>query len=317
MIEAIVAGAVHLPDAPPSLGALLAWNPQPVPVLPAVGLVTALLYCWGVWRVRAAGRAWPWWRAASFLTGSAVLVLVTGLAIEGYGFELFSVWMFQHLTLSILVPPLWVLGSPGVLLLRATAHEGAGRLVLAGALAGLRSRLARILLHPGVTIPLFLFSYYGLYLTPVLDTVGARWPGHIALEVMFLASGLLFIVPVLSTGPLPIRQTNLGRFFDIFVEMPLHVFIGVVLMMATTPVVALFANPPANWGVDVLADQNLAGALAWSYGEPVALVIVTLFAIRWRRDEQRENAVAERHSTATGDAELRAYNEYLRGLHRN
>ncbi|WP_067723288.1 cytochrome c oxidase assembly protein [Nocardia yamanashiensis] len=310
----IVAGSVHLPSAPPSPAAMFGWNPQPLPLLPLVGIVLAGLYIWGVRRVLADGRAWPWWRTACFLTGCAVLVAVTGLAIEGYGFELFSAFMFQHLTLSILIPPLWVLGSPGVLLLRATAHHGAGRIVLGAALSGLRRRPARVLLHPAVTVPLFLFSYYGVYLTPVLDTVGSWLAGHLALEVFFLLSGLLFIVPVLSTGPLPVRQTNLGRFFDIFVEMPLHVFIGLVLMMSTLPMVGLFTDPPAAWGVDPISDQHLAGALAWSYGEPVALVVVTVFAMRWYRDEQRENAVRERFPVHA-DAELDAYNAYLRGLH--
>lgn len=48
------------------------------------------------------------------------LAAVTGLAIDGYGYRLFSAFMFQHLTLSILVPPLLVLGAPGRLLLRST-----------------------------------------------------------------------------------------------------------------------------------------------------------------------------------------------------
>ena len=72
--------------------------------------------------------------------------------------------------------------------------------------------------------------------------------------------------------------------------------IGVVMMMATSPMIALFATPPPHWGIDPLADQNIAGALAWSYGEPVALIIVTIFAIRWHRDERRDNAVAERYT---------------------
>ncbi|MGN2638856.1 cytochrome c oxidase assembly protein [Nocardia takedensis] len=310
----VLAVAAHLPDAPPSLTAFLGWDPQPVPLLPLLGAVLAAVYGWGVYRLRRHGRDWPWWRTCCFMTGCALLIAVTGLGIEGYGYRLLSVWMFQHLTLSILIPPLWVLGSPGVLLLRSTAHRGLGRLVVLFALAGLRSRLARLALHPAFTIPVFLFSYYGLYLTPLLDVVGATVPGHLGLEVFFLASGLLFIVPVLSTGPLPIRQTNLGRFFDIFVEMPLHVFIGVVMMMATSPMIALFATPPPHWGIDPLADQNIAGALAWSYGEPVALIIVTIFAIRWHRDERRDNAVAERY-TAEDDPDLNAYNDYLRALH--
>ncbi|QSE87641.1 cytochrome c oxidase assembly protein (plasmid) [Rhodococcus pseudokoreensis] len=308
---------VDLPEAPPSFGAMLSWNPQPLPILPMLGLALAAWYCWGVRRVRAGGRVWPWSRTASFLGGCLLLILVTGLGIEGYGFELFSVWMFQHLTLSMAVPPLLVLGCPGILLLRSTPHSGWGKPVLRAALGSLRSRSARILLNPGVTIPLFLFSYYGIYLSPVFDLVASSWAGHTALELVFLATGVLFIVPVLSSGPLPVKQSYLGRCFDLFVEMPLHVFIGVILMMATSPLLSTFTDPPAAWGVDLMGDQQLAGGLAWSYGEPVALIVVVIFAMRWNRDEGRANAVADKRTTREGDGELDSYNEFLKSLPRH
>ncbi|MEU0538401.1 cytochrome c oxidase assembly protein [Nocardia sp. NPDC005978] len=296
---------------------MLAWDPQPLPVLPVLAGVTAVMYVAGVIRLRrTTGRGWPWWRTACFLGGCLVLAMVTGLGIEGYGYKVFSAFMFAHLTLSMVVPPLLVWGSPGVLLLRAAPRRGAGRIAVALALNGLRSRAARVLLHPGVTITVFLISYYGVYLTDVLDVLGTSFGGHLLLQVFFLASGILFVVPVLSTGPLPVRQTNLGRFFDLFVEMPLHVFIGVILMMAPAPMIGLFTDPPAAWNLDVLADQKFAGGLAWSYGEPVALIVVIVFAIRWRRDETRENAIAEKYADRHGDDELRAYNAYLDQLRR-
>ncbi|WP_433580134.1 cytochrome c oxidase assembly protein [Nocardia brasiliensis] len=303
----------NVPEAPPSIGAMLGWAPQPVPLLPAVAVVAAVVYLLGVRQLRRIGRAWPWWRTACFLGGCVLLLGVTGLAVEGYGYRLFSAWMFQHLTLSIAIPPLLVLGSPGVLLLRATPHHGIGRFVLRAALAGLRSRAARILLSHACTIALFLFSYYGVYLTSLVDTVGGTTAGHLGLEVFFLASGILFIVPVLSVGPLPVRQTNIGRFFDLFLEMPLHAFFGVIIMMATTPMIERFAHPPVSWHVDPMSDQQLAGALAWSYGEPVAFLIVVVFAIRWRRDEERSAAARER-ANRSADTELRAYNDYLAQL---
>ncbi|MGS2806579.1 cytochrome c oxidase assembly protein [Nocardia sp. MW-W600-9] len=314
-ISELLDTSIQVPDAPPSIGSMLAWYPQPIPLLPALACAAAIIYLVGLARLRRLRRPWPWWRTACFLGGCLLLAATTGLGIEGYGYHLFSVWMFQHLTLSMTIPPLLVWGCPGLMLLRATPHHGLGRLVLAVAVTGLRSRTARLLLHPGFTIPLFLFSYYGIYLTPVFDTVGSTVVGHQALELFFLLSGLLFIVPILSVGPLPIRQTNLGRFFDLFVEMPLHVFFGVILMMATTPLVELFATPPPDWGIDAMRDQYLAGALAWSYGEPVALVVVIVFAIRWRRDEQRENAVADHRADQVGDSDLAAYNAFLKDLH--
>ncbi len=307
---------IRLPEAVPSFGAMVGWAPQPLPVLPLIGVLLAAWYGWGVYRVTSSGWVWPWTRTASFLFGCILLILVTGLAVEGYGYELFSIWMFQHLTLSMAIPPLLVLGSPGLLLLRSTPHTGWGIPILKLALTALRSRTAKILLHPGVTIPLFLFSYYGIYLSPVFDLVASSWVGHTGLELFFLATGVLFIVPVLSSGPLPVKQSNLGRCFDLFVEMPLHVFIGVILMMATSPLLSTFTNPPASWNVDLMADQQMAGALAWSYGEPVALIIMVVFAMRWNRDETRTNAAVDKKAARDGDVDLEAYNEFLKTLPR-
>ena len=118
----------------------------------------------------------------------------------------------------------------------------------------------------------------------------------------------------LSIGPLPGRPSYLGRFFDLFVEMPLHVFFGVILMMASTPLVATFATSPPEWGIDPLDDQEWAGALAWSYGEPVALLVVVLFAVRWYRSEQRTAAAEDRYGRVEAERERAAYNAYLRSL---
>jgi len=311
-----VIGELVLPTTPPSVSTMLAWLPPPVPLLPVVAIGSAMWYSIAVWTVTARGGAWPWTRTVSFLAGCLILAAVTGLAIDSYGYRLFSAFMFQHLTLSILVPPLLVLGAPGRLLLRSTPHRGVGRYVLIAALGGLRCRVSRIVLNPGFTIPVFLLSYYGLYLSDLFDAAAANVVGHVALQVFFLASGLLFILPILSTGPLPVRQSNLGRFFDIFLEMPLHVFIGVILMMAPRPLTDTFANPPAAWNVDPVADQGIAGALAWSYGEPVALLTTLIFAVRWRRDEEAESSKREA-DVERDDAELAAYNAFLRELHEN
>lgn len=293
---------------------MLAWDPPALPVLPVAAAIAAGLYLLGVRTVRRKGRRWPAARVVSFLLGCVVLAGVTGLRIEAYSWHLFSAFMFQQLTLSILVPPLLVGGAPGVLLLRAAPHRRLGKVVLGAALRLLRSPAPRILLHSGFTIPLFLMSYYGVYLGGVVDAIGGTWLGHTALQVFFLGAGLLFIIPILSIGPLPGRDSWLMRFFDIFIEMPLHVFIGVILMMATTPMVGLFAAPPAAWGIDPLRDQSIAGALAWSYGEPIAMITTCLFALRWRRSERRdaERAGADRRE----EDEREAYNAYLDDLRR-
>lgn len=306
-------GPVWIPSDPPSMATYLAPTIQPVPVIPVIGLVLAGLYLAGAIRVWASGRRWSPWATLSFVSGCAVLVVVMGAGVEGYGLEMFSVFMFQQLTLMMTVPPLLVLGRPGTLLLRSVPHNRAGAVVLSGARWGLRSWVGRVALHPVLMIPLFLLCFYALYFSPLAGRLLSTWGGHVGLELLFLVAGILFTVPVLSRDPLPSPQGYLGRAADMFIEMPTHAFFGVIVMMSTTPMVSAFTHPPASWGVDVLADQETAGGLAWSYGELPALIMLLIVFARWRKDEARTTAAADQQ-TLHHDPDLDAYNAYLQRL---
>ena len=300
-----------LPDEPPSFEQFLALQPLPAPVLPVIGGVLAALYLAGALRMWATKRQWPIGRTLSFLSGCALLVASTGLALELYGFAMFSVFMFQQLTLMMAVPPLLVLGSPGTLLLRATPHAGLGRVVHRLAFAGLRSPASRWLLHPAFGIPLFLLSFYGLYLAGLADSFVGTVAGHTALEVLFLVAGMLFTIPILSSDPLPVRLGHAGRIIDVVVEMALHAFFGVIIMMSTATLVTAFASPPTSWQLDPLMDQQIAGGLAWSYGEgPTALILLYLLQ-RWYRSDTVNSRAHDRRVEIHGNPELDEYNAYL------
>ncbi len=305
-----------IPGAPPTLLGFLSPVPLPLPLLPMVAGVLAVAYLAGAVRLWARGRRWPVWRTVSFLLGCIALAAVTGLGVEGYGYALFSVFMFQQLTLMMAIPPLLVLGSPGTLLLRATPHYGFGILVLCAAHAGLRSRTARWLLSPWLAVPLYLAAFYGLYLADFADPILSTVTGHTLLEVGFLVTGMLFTIPILSSDPLPVRMSHGGRALDVFAEAALHAFFGVFLMMATSTLVQGFAGPTVALGIDPIEDQRLAGGLAWSYGEAPTLLMLIYVMHRWFREDTTQAVAADRRKDAFGDPDLDAYNDYLTRLHR-
>ena len=314
MSEPEIEGPVWFPSLPPSLTEYLAPNLQPVPLIPALTLLAALLYLAGaisLWRQK---RHWSPVRTASFLIGCVAIIVVMGAGIEGYGLRMFSIFMFQQLTLMMAVPPLLVIGSPGTLLLRATPHGRLGRPVLKAAIWGLRSRWGRLAIHPAFMVPLFLLSFYGVYFSGMADLLLPSWYGHVGLELLFLLAGILFTVPLISADPLPSRQSHFGRMIDIFAEMPLHAFFGVVIMMATTPMVDFFAVSPPSWNIDPIKDQGVAGGLAWSYGELPGVLLLMFILVRWQRDEARGWANSDRVAAVEGNPELDAYNEYLQQL---
>jgi len=304
------------PVEPPTLARMLEPALQPIPVLPAIALALAAIYLLGWLRVRTAGGHWPWWRAGLFITGCALLAAVTGLAIEGYGKELFSAFMLQQMTIMIVVPPLLVLGAPGTLLLRALPREGFGNRIRALAVASLRARWARFLLHPGFAVPLFLATFYGLYFSDAADLLLATGLGHVTLEVLFLIAGLLFTVPLLSPDPLPRRDPYMMKLVDVFAEAAVHAFFGVVVMMAGEPLLRAFSSPPPAWDVDPLADQRIAGGIAWGYGEAPTVLLLLVLVLLWYRDDSRRARQRDRRVERHGDTELDAYNAYLEGLGR-
>ncbi|MEL5990688.1 cytochrome c oxidase assembly protein [Microbacterium phosphatis] len=303
---------VSLP--PPGLLEYFAPGPYPPSPLAALGLLLAVAYLAGAIRLWWLRRRWSVARTICFLTGCLALVLTMGLGVESYGYVQFSVFMFQQLTLMMAIPPLLVLGSPGTLLLRATPHRGLGRRVLRVAHGALRSRAARWVLSPALAVPLYLLAYYGLYLGNLADPL-LRLPwGHQALEIGFFVVGMLFTIPVLAEDPLPVRMSYGARAIDLFVEAALHAFFGVFIMMSTTLMISTFAESTLALGLDPLEDQQVAGALAWSYGEAPTLIMVLYVMHRWFREDSARARAHDRYADVHGDDDLNRYNDYLARL---
>lgn len=300
----------------PGVGDLLSPGLSAVPVVPVLALALAAAYLVGALRLWSTGRRWSIGRTASFLAGCLVVLAVTGTGIDRYGDQLFSVFMFQQLTLMMAVPPLLVLGSAGTLLLRSAPRRGPMRWLSRLGVWGARSRFIAVLLHPAVGAPLYLLSFYGLYFGGIADRVLALPAGHTVLELVFLSAGVLFTVPILSSDPLPRRLSYPGRVADLVMEMALHAFFGVIVMISPTLIVTYFEASSAALGVDPLADQRVAGALAWSYGEGPTVFVLLSVLHRWYRDDTRKARARDRAVEQYGDADLDAYNAYLEKLQR-
>ena len=304
---ALLTGAT---DSPPDLAAFLSPASQAGTILPVTALLLAALYVSGVVRLRWHRRRWSLVRSVCFLLGCAILFLTTGSGVESYGRELLSVFIFQQLTLMMIVPPLVLLGAPGTLLLRATPHSVIGRPALRGALGALRSRTARRAFHPTVFIPLLLVTFFGLYPTGVASGVLSSRAGHIALEICFLAIGLFLNAPLISPDPLPRRTSPIMSIVDRFAEMQIHAAFGLVMIFAPTILVSTYASPPPTWGIDALRDQALAGAFAWTYGELPVIVMLIIALVRWQKSDTRRS----NRSRAEEEDALSRYNDYLQRL---
>ncbi|MFJ8361130.1 cytochrome c oxidase assembly protein [Streptomyces sp. NPDC093984] len=301
-------------DLPPfTLGRGLVWSTDPFFLVAC--LIGLGLYGWGVVRLVRRGDKWPAGRTLAYAVGVLIVLLTMCTRLNDYGMVMFSVHMVQHMLISMLAPILILLGAPITLALRALPTAGRGRkgprellLML------LHSRYLRIVTHPAFTIPLFIASLYGLYFTPLFDFLMDSKAGHIAMMVHFLAVGLVFFWPIMGVDPGPHRPGHLMRMLELFAGMPFHAFFGIALMMASTPMVDAYRNPPASLGIDALADQTSAGGIAWAFSEVPSVLVLLALLFQWYRSEQRQAKRTDRAADRDGDKELEAYNAYLASL---
>ncbi|WP_284974888.1 cytochrome c oxidase assembly protein [Arthrobacter sp. efr-133-TYG-104] len=318
-----MSGPMWMPGLPPTLERVLAWHPQPVPVLPLIVLILLLLYGSGVFVLRRRGVRWPAARSIWWLLGLATVLSVTATGIEGYGMELFSVHMVQHMVLNMLAPVFLVLGAPVTLLLRALpAGTGRRASIRRGVLRLLHSRAAAVLMHPAVTFSLFMTSLYGLYFTPVFDYLMGTWWGHNLMLVHFLLIGFIYFWGIIGVDPSPRKSRDGLRakagsvlpVLELAATAPFHAFFGVVVMMSTALMVRFYSTPVPGWHVFPLADQAAGGGIAWGFTELPTLLVLGVLVVKWQKSDQRTTGAAERRASREGDTELAAYNAYLSSL---
>lgn len=303
--ELLVGGALP-PD--PTFGRLL-WTWQ----LSGVGLMVVLLggvaYAVGVLRLRRRGDRWSPWRTASFAFGLLVVLYATCGGLGVYSEVLFSVHMVAHMALAMLAPIFLVLGAPTTLALRALPGAdvpgGTGpRQMLS---AALRSRVAGVVTHPVVAGLLFVGSLYVVYLGGLFGVLMDHHLGHAAMEIHFLASGLLFFEIIIGDSPVR-RLPHIARLGLLMVTIAFHAFFAVAVM-STEGVIGARYYETLAYARDPLEDQYLAGSATWALGEVPMVLLIVVLLLQWWGDDSREARRRDRGGTA--EAELAAYNEML------
>jgi putative copper resistance protein D len=288
-------------------------------VLGTAAIVMALGYLAGVIRLHRRGDAWPKGRTFAWLCGCVVLLFATSSGIGRYMPAMFSMHMAAHMLLSMLTPILLALGGPVTLALRALPATARGEPPgpREWILIALHSKVSRFLTHPVIATLLFVVGFYALYLGGIFDEIAGNHAGHVLMNLHFLLSGYLFYWVVIGVDPTPRPVPAVAKLGMVFASLALHAFFGVVMMGMNTVVGGEFYRSlHLSWHTDLLGDQHLGGAIAWSAGEiPLGLVIIALL-VQWRRTDQRTAKRLDRAAERDEDADLAAYNRMLAELAR-
>lgn len=256
------------------------WSWRPYPGVWLFVAVLAGAYAAAVRRRGGVPRA----RAVSFGVGLALLwaALDWPIGTLGAGY-LASVHMVQFLLIALLSPPFLLLGVAP----------------LVDPAAGLwRRRGPRALTHPLATLAAFTVLLAVTHWPPVVDGLMASQLGSFALDVTWLAAGLLFWWPVMLDVPsrgwlgAPVRMGYLVA--GTIVNTGVFAF----LTFSELPVYAIYELAPPVGGFSARDDQRLAGLLMKMGGAAVLWTAVTILFFRWFAEQEREERDAREARSA-------------------
>lgn len=303
-------------DGPPTLWRFLVdWRFDYL--LGTAAVVAAGLYVVGVFRLRRRGDRWPPGRTVAWLLGCLLILVATSSGLGRYAQSQFSLHMVAHMILGMCAPILLVLGGPVTLALRALpAAPRTGPPGLREAIAaGVHGRVARVITHPLVVLPLFIGSFYAVYFTGLFGLMMSSHFGHMVMGAHFLVVGYLYYWVIIGVDPAPRRLPPMVKLGMLLAPLPFHAFFGLALMNSHEVLAEDYYRVLAlPWAPDLISDQRLGGGIAWAATELPMIIVLLALLTQWSRSDEREARRADRRSDTGGDPELDAYNAMLAGL---
>lgn len=281
MLNSLLAHAGAPPEPHDLWGA---WNLDPL-------LVTGIVLTLWVYRrgYDAGGRSRSAvWRARSFVAAMVAIALAVLSPVDALSGALASAHMVQHVLLVLVAAPLLALSAPSSALLRGSP------LALRRVSGGVRRRLGlgsatwRMLREPAAVWLLHVATLWLWHASVLYDAALDSTPLHAVEHATFLVTGVLFWRVVvgarglgrLSPGPAVLLVFGMGL---------QSVLLSALLTFAQRPWYAGYEETTIAWGLQPLADQQLAGVIMWVPGGFVYLAAALGLMATWLRAMERED----------------------------
>lgn len=248
------------------------WHPHPdvwaLVVFLGAGYALALRS-----RRRSTGQAPATRREIGLFTTGLALVWVSSDwpvhdVAEGY---LYSVHMVQHTALTLVAPPLLLLGTPAWLLRRLVAPV----LPVFGQLV-----------RPFVALLIFNATLAATHWTALTNTAVFSGWSHFGQHAALVATALLMWWPVVERLPELGRLHPAAKMVYLFLQSLVPTVPASFLTMSDTPIYRSYERFPKFWGLTAATDQQAAGAIMKLGGAAILWAVIAAVFFRWAAREQ-------------------------------
>jgi putative membrane protein len=269
------------------------WSFEPTVVLPI--LLAGSLYLRGVRRARR--RRPSSWRAetACFIGGLGVSIIALVSPVDGYADTSLSVHMVQHLLLTLVAPPLLLLGRPITLVHATSSRSTSGTITRIS-----RSRLGRLVGSPLFGFAAFSIALWVSHVTSLYEATLDNEALHVAEHVAYLVTASLFWWPVVARDPGARRLSHPGRMLYLFLAMPMMSLLGFVIASSSRVLYVHYVSAAGSVAA-ASADQRLAGTIMWESSMLGGAVALSLVFLAWMRHDETEGRRADLLSGRTSE----------------
>lgn len=294
----LLAPMVHAPGR--RLGAVLAEVPpvpghlwtswQLDPVVPLLLALAAILYGRGlrrIWERPDRARSELRGRAVAFYAGLLVLLITLVSPVDRLAAALLSVHMGQYLLLTIVAPPLLVVGQPGAVMPLALPPERVRRVRRWWARAGSAQRAWEVVSEPvgAAVLDTGMLLFWHI---PAIYTVALNHRPLYVLEMAcFLAPALLiWRLIIRSPGAAPVGH---GRVLAVVVATSLlSTLFGLVMYgAADAHWYPVYLGRTDIWGLSARTDQQVGGLILGVVPEISDVITFLVVLASWLAAEER------------------------------
>jgi len=260
---------------------LTQWNLEPSILIGTVLITGLYLYAIGPFRKRHyPDEPIMTGQTIAFLSGMLIMFLALASPLDELGDSyLFSAHMVQHLCLTIIGPPLLLLGTPEWIVKPALSNK-------------VKFKVAKVLTYPVVAFVLYNVDFW-LWHAPLLYNATLENQSiHILEHLTFIIFGLLYWWPIFSPSKdLPCLSFG-GQILYLFLSGMPSVLLGAGLTFSP-PLYAPYIAAPRIWGISAATDQQLGGLIMWVPVSIFYIVIMSVLFIRWMLQQEAKQQALE------------------------
>lgn len=226
-------------------------------------LLVFVLYSLGLrqlWR-GGGGRGVSCIQAGSFIAGGALVLITWSGPLNRGAASSLAAHVAQHMVLMGAVPPLLLLGRPGVVTLGLLPTRTA-RALTAPLRKARRLQFWALLASPVTAMLVQSAVMWSWHLPAAMDLAIQNAGWHGVMHASFLATGLWFWAALLRSIRNPDAGAGSGALAIVGSMMAMGL-LGALLTFADRPRYPVYAELAAQLGRSALGDQQLAGLIMW------------------------------------------------------